>query len=107
MGLIYGSAILLGVLIGLSGGQVNDTVEGIIWIMLIVPHTVLHVKRCHDLDRSGWFMLVALIPLVNIWYMVEITCYRGTEGYNRFGPDPLSYKQVRAEQHEWSETNKA
>ncbi|MCJ2034009.1 DUF805 domain-containing protein [Methylobacterium sp. J-068] len=49
-------------------------------------------KRCHDRGRSGWFMLVQLIPLIGgIWYLIEVCCLRGTPGPNRYGPDPLDH----------------
>ena len=50
----------------------------------------LAVKRVHDRDRSGWFMLVCLIPLVGLWFIVETLFLKGTDGTNRFGADPLA-----------------
>ena len=51
----------------------------------------LGVKRYHDRDKSGWWVLIALIPLIGgIWYFIEVGCLRGTAGPNRFGPNPLS-----------------
>ena len=48
-------------------------------------------KRLHDRDRSGWFQLVVLIPVVGwSWVILEISCLPGTRGANRFGPDPLT-----------------
>jgi uncharacterized membrane protein YhaH (DUF805 family) len=48
------------------------------------------VKRWHDRDKSGWFVLVNFIPLIGaIWVLVEVGFLRGTAGPNRFGPDPL------------------
>ena len=48
------------------------------------------VKRWHDRDKSGWFVLINFIPLVGpIWAFVELGFLRGTMGPNRFGPDPL------------------
>jgi uncharacterized membrane protein YhaH (DUF805 family) len=48
------------------------------------------VKRWHDRDKSGWFVLVNFIPLVGaIWVLVEVGFLRGTAGPNRFGPDPI------------------
>jgi uncharacterized membrane protein YhaH (DUF805 family) len=48
------------------------------------------IKRWHDRDKSGWFVLVNLIPFVGpIWVLVELGFLRGTAGPNRFGPDPL------------------
>ncbi len=57
------------------------------WISLAVT-----VKRCHDRDRSGWFIFIALIPFIGaIWLLIELGFLRGTVGPNRFGSDPLGY----------------
>lgn len=48
------------------------------------------VKRWHDRDKSGWFVLINFIPFIGaIWALVELGFLRGTPGPNRFGPDPL------------------
>jgi uncharacterized membrane protein YhaH (DUF805 family) len=49
----------------------------------------LSVKRAHDRGRSGWFVLVLLVPLVQIWPFIELWFLRGTTGDNQYGPDPL------------------
>lgn len=47
-------------------------------------------KRLHDRDRSGWFQLISLIPLIGWgWLLVETWFIKGTPGPNRFGADPL------------------
>jgi len=57
---------------------------------VIVPGIAGLAKRCHDRDRSGWFQLISLIPLIgSIWLVVEVGFLRGTPGPNRFGADPL------------------
>jgi uncharacterized membrane protein YhaH (DUF805 family) len=61
----------------------------IAWVVSIVPWLALNVKRCHDRGHSGWFVLVALIPFANIWYLIEIGFLKGTTGSNRYGADPL------------------
>jgi len=49
----------------------------------------LLVKRCHDLNVSGYWSLVALVPLFGaIWAVVVMGCVRGTKGPNRYGLDP-------------------
>ena len=48
------------------------------------------IKRCHDRERSGWFLLVSLIPFIGaIWLTIELYFLRGTVGPNKFGEDPL------------------
>lgn len=55
-----------------------------IWIGL-----ALGVKRWHDRAKSGWWILIGLIPIVGgIWMFVECGCLRGTVGPNQYGEDP-------------------
>ena len=62
----------------------------IVSLLTIVPNLAGSVKRCHDRDHSGWFLLVGLIPVIGgLWLCIELGFLRGTEGSNRFGPDPL------------------
>ena len=47
------------------------------------------VKRAHDRGKSGWWLLLSLVPLVGaIWWLVDLGILEGEEGENRFGPDP-------------------
>jgi len=59
-------------------------------LLVIWPSIALGVKRCHDRNRSGWFMILSLIPILNFWYLIEIGFLRGTEGPNDYGEDPLA-----------------
>jgi uncharacterized membrane protein YhaH (DUF805 family) len=59
-------------------------------LFAIWPSLALGIKRCHDRNRSGWFMLVSLIPIVSIWYLIEVGFLRGTDGANEYGEDPLA-----------------
>lgn len=70
--------------------ELEGTLSAILNLVLLYPGLAVNVKRCHDRARSGWFVLIPLIPVVGIfWYFVEVGCLRGTAGDNRFGPDPL------------------
>ena len=70
--------------------EIINIIVIIINLVLIYPYVVLSIKRCHDRNRSGWFLLVGLIPIIGgIWLLVELGCLLGTSGANRFGPDPL------------------
>ena len=55
------------------------------WIVL-----ASNVKRLHDRGRSGWFLLVALIPFAGFWVLIEVGFLRGTVGPNAYGSDPLT-----------------
>ena len=46
-------------------------------------------KRFHDRGRSGWFLLVHLVPFVGpLWVFVELALLKGTHGPNQFGHEP-------------------
>src|SRR5882757_5298222 len=58
----------------------------VMWILLAVT-----VKRFHDRDKSGWWVLVVFVPLIGgLWYLIECGFLRGTDGPNPYGPDPLA-----------------
>jgi uncharacterized membrane protein YhaH (DUF805 family) len=57
-----------------------------LWALL-----ALAVKRYHDLERSGWWLLVLVIPIVGVlWVAIQLGLRRGTLGDNRYGRDPLA-----------------
>jgi len=64
-------------------------VLAILYIALIVASLSAQVKRLHDRGRSGWFVLLSLVPIANIWIFIEVAFLKGTTGPNDFGPDPL------------------
>ncbi|MDH3910563.1 MAG: DUF805 domain-containing protein [Rhodospirillales bacterium] len=68
-------------------GIINTAVS----IILLWPMIAAGAKRLHDRDQSGWFQLIYLVPIVNlIWWFIFLGCLKGTDGANRFGPDPLA-----------------
>ena len=74
-----------GVSAAYSGGVLS-----IIWSLgNILPSIAVGVRRLHDTDRSGWWLLIGLIPLIGFIVLLVFFCQRGTTGSNRFGGDPL------------------
>jgi uncharacterized membrane protein YhaH (DUF805 family) len=62
----------------------------IILLVVVAASCMLAIKRCHDRDKSGWFVLISFIPVIGpLWMLVELGFLRGSDGQNRFGPDPL------------------
>lgn len=62
---------------------------GLLGLALLVPSLAVSVRRLHDLDKSGWFLLVGLIPLLGGLLLIYWFIQRGTVGANRFGADPV------------------
>ena len=63
--------------------------EPIFSLAVLLPSIAVGVRRLHDLDRSGWGLLLGFIPLIGAIVLIVWFCGRGTPGANRFGPDPL------------------
>jgi uncharacterized membrane protein YhaH (DUF805 family) len=57
-------------------------------LAVLIPSIAVTVRRLHDTDRSGWWFLIQLIPLVGSIVLLVFVCLEGTRGTNRFGPDP-------------------
>ncbi len=59
-------------------------------LFILYVFGAVHIKRWHDRDKSGWWILINLIPGIGyIWSVWDNGFLRGTEGNNRFGEDPL------------------
>jgi uncharacterized membrane protein YhaH (DUF805 family) len=61
----------------------------IFWVGTVVPDLAVYVRRLHDSDRIGWWLLLFFVPLIGAIVLLVWLCTRGTGGYNRFGADPL------------------
>jgi uncharacterized membrane protein YhaH (DUF805 family) len=54
----------------------------------LVPGLAVGVRRLHDLDKSGWMLLIGLIPFLGGLYLLFLFAQPGTVGSNKYGPDP-------------------
>jgi uncharacterized membrane protein YhaH (DUF805 family) len=70
----------------LAAGDRIGLYSGIFVLVALYSSFAVGVKRCHDRDRRGWFLLIGIIPLLNLWLLVELGMLPGTAGPNRFGP---------------------
>jgi uncharacterized membrane protein YhaH (DUF805 family) len=55
---------------------------------LFVPTVGVYVRRLHDIGKSGWWLLVGLVPVIGIGVVLYWWAQPGTSGPNEFGPDP-------------------
>ena len=92
---IYGLIILnvvywaIFLLFSLIGGEAGANVGYVIGSLVTLWSALaIGVKRCHDRGRPGIFVLLAFVPLVNIWYIIEVAFLPGTEGANQYGDKP-------------------
>ncbi|MCD8034791.1 MAG: DUF805 domain-containing protein [Alistipes sp.] len=55
-------------------------------LAVLVPSIAVGVRRLHDLGKSGWMLLLCLIPLVNL-YLIYLFCLEGEKKSNAWGPN--------------------
>jgi len=67
----------------------HNPFAGLFGLVLAWTHLAVFVKRWHDRDKSGWWVLIVLIPLIGwLWMLIECGFLEGTIGPNKYGPDP-------------------
>ena len=89
-------AFVAGLLTGLLGGSFNQESRlmfmykliAIYYAVTTVPAMAVGVRRLHDTGRSGWWMLVSLIPFVGGIWLIVLMCLDGSAGDNRYGSPP-------------------
>jgi uncharacterized membrane protein YhaH (DUF805 family) len=86
MGIMFASSMSVdpqtGVVTGGGGAGIFAVVIWVFYLAILVPSIAVGVRRMHDQDKSGWFIL---IPIANLVFY----CLPGTPGPNKYGPDPL------------------
>jgi uncharacterized membrane protein YhaH (DUF805 family) len=81
--IVYLVASLLGRAVN-AGAILADLVG----LGLFLPSLAVAVRRLHDTNRSGWFYLISLIPLVGGIILIVFLCQDSVRGPNRYGPSP-------------------
>lgn len=88
--LLWGINIVAAILFSVAGDAGSATVplvllSAAIYVAGFFGSLATTVKRLHDRGRSGWFMLIALIPLVGIWLIIEVGFISGEPAQNQYG----------------------
>ncbi|USI73869.1 DUF805 domain-containing protein [Sphingomonas morindae] len=58
------------------------------WLATLIPSLAVAVRRCHDIGRSGWWLLIGFIPFVGALVLLIFFLTDSQRGANRWGPDP-------------------
>jgi len=73
---------------GYELGSAASPLNSIFDLITILPSLALAARRLHDIDRTAWWLLIALTGIGAILLIVWF-CFKGTPGPNRYGPNPL------------------
>ncbi|MEV0724369.1 DUF805 domain-containing protein [Micromonospora purpureochromogenes] len=91
-------SLILGIVAGVLDGALGTDIGSdpsstgviglIVSLALLLPTLAVAVRRLHDTDRSGWWLLIGLVPLVGAIVLLVFFVKDGTRGTNRYGADP-------------------
>lgn len=54
----------------------------------LVPGLAVRIRRLHDINKSGFWILIAILPIIGELVLLVFSLLPGTRGANRYGPDP-------------------
>ena len=76
-------------LLGTFSASANvGLLSGIYSLAVLIPTIAVSIRRLHDIDRTGWWILISLIPVIGSIVLFIFALLDGTPGSNRFGPNP-------------------
>jgi uncharacterized membrane protein YhaH (DUF805 family) len=82
--------IIVSVILNVIDGIIHTGgILGGLWsLAMLLPNLGVAVRRLHDINRSGWWILIAFVPIVGAILLIYWYAQPGTSGANQFGPDP-------------------
>lgn len=91
--LYYVIAFVALVLVDMLTGTFNmesqlGFLSGLFLLFMLIPSVAVAVRRLHDTERSGWWVLLAFLPLIGQLVLLFFFIQEGDEGDNAYGPDP-------------------
>ena len=78
--------IVLSLVEGIVGGP--GVLSGLYALAVLIPSIAVGVRRLHDTGRSGWWILIGLVPLVGIIVLIVFFVADSQPGTNQYGPNP-------------------
>lgn len=79
---------IIGAIAAAVGGKDSNTLSYIVSLAFFIPNFAVGVRRMHDVGKSGWYLLMSLIPLVG-WIFVLVKCCTDSQpGTNMYGENP-------------------
>lgn len=81
--------VLIDTLLGTFSQSANIGLLSGIWgLAMLLPAIAVSIRRLHDIDRTGWWLLISFVPLIGSIILFIFALLDGTPGDNRYGPSP-------------------
>lgn len=84
------AVFILNIIVSFVGGAIGmaELLSGIVSLALIVPNIAVGIRRFHDIGKSGWWLLLVLIPFLG-WIALIYFFVQPSQGPNQYGEGPL------------------
>ena len=79
---------------GIAAESDQFVLASIYSLVVLIPHLAVSVRRLHDTNRSGWFLLITLVPLIGVVIFLVFMAEEGQKGENEYGPDPMAARET-------------
>ena len=86
--------VLFNLIISIVLGIVESIIKtggilgGIYALAVLIPSIAVGVRRLHDIDRTGWWLLISFVPIIGLIVLIVFAATDGTPGDNKYGPNP-------------------
>lgn len=78
--------IVLGLIDRLLG--ISGVLSGIYGLAVLIPGIAVSIRRLHDTNRSGWWLLISLVPVIGTIVLIVFMVQDSQPGTNQYGPNP-------------------
>ena len=83
------STVILDNILGTVFGELNYGLFYFLYIIaMLIPHLAVAVRRLHDIGKSGWMILILLIPIIGEIWLLVLFIRNSEQGENKYGPNP-------------------
>ncbi|HEX3329994.1 MAG TPA: DUF805 domain-containing protein [Gaiellales bacterium] len=83
-------SVALDVVLRGAAGQLIGAIYG---LAVLLPSIGVAIRRLHDTNRTGWWLLVGIIPVVGWVWIIVLLALAGDDGPNRYGPPPGTLRE--------------
>jgi uncharacterized membrane protein YhaH (DUF805 family) len=92
--------IIIGFVLGFIDGIIGTydpvsgygLISGLYMFAVLIPGIAVGIRRLHDIGKSGWMLLIALIPLIGAIWLLVLMATDSNPGDNKYGPNPKGIK---------------
>lgn len=82
------AAMVLDSVLGTTVGMGYGVIYGVYALAVLIPTLAVSVRRLHDVGKSGWFLLIGLIPIIGGIWLIILVCSDSETGVTKYGPNP-------------------